>query len=398
MAGGSSREPRTLLEAIILNRRQTFEEFTEDAERFAREHGEAGTLSVRHVQRLAAGTRADGRPLGPVRPATRRLLERMLGHSIDDLLGAPHGLPVQELRQADELAASLAAARATDPETVELLRQRLDMTRTLDRRFGAGHLLAELTEQIKRMQELARYSTDAVTRRSLAAVIVDACALAGWQSLDLADPARAWDYYAHGLTAAAESDSVALRSYALAGQSVVLLDLGDAPTALAMTEHARESAKDRAPRIVAAWLAAAYGEACASNGLRDASLRAFDEAEELLSGAPAEDAPFLVFSRVHLMRWRGSALARLADCRAVGVLSDALAGLPAGFVRAETALHADLAEAYESDGEREAAEAHADRAERLACQIGSQRHRRRMSSLKRYGFSRSQVGNSASRP
>ena len=97
MAGTPGRMPRTLLETIILRRRQTFEEFSEDVEQFAQEQGEAGTLSARHVQRLAAGTRADGRPLGAVRPATRRLLEHMLGRSIDDLLGPP-----DENESADE--------------------------------------------------------------------------------------------------------------------------------------------------------------------------------------------------------------------------------------------------------------------------------------------------------
>ncbi len=399
MAGGSGRAPRTLLEAIILGRRQTFEEFSEDAERFAREHDEAGTLSARHIQRLASGTRADGRPLGAVRPATRRLLERMLGYPIDDLLGPPENEPSDEACQAHELAANLAAARTADRETIAAFRQQLDLTRMLDRRLGAGHLLLELAEQIKHMQQLGYYSVNAETRRSLATVVVDACALAGWQSLDRADPARAWDYYAQGIKAAAESESTALRSYAAAGQSVVLLDLDERAAALAMAEHARESAKGRAPRIVAAWLAAAHGESCAANKLHVASLRAFDDAEELLSEAPAEEAPFLVFGRVHLTRWHGSALTRIRDRRAVAVLSGALDRLPPGFVRAETALNTDLAEAYESVGEREAAELHARRADLLAYQIGSQRHRRRIDRLRRRSFvSPSRAGSSAGRP
>jgi hypothetical protein len=80
---------RTVLEQKIRERRQTFEEFAEDAEVFAREHDEPGTLSVRHLQRLAAGRGPGGRPLGPVRPATARLLENMIGTSIDILLGPP---------------------------------------------------------------------------------------------------------------------------------------------------------------------------------------------------------------------------------------------------------------------------------------------------------------------
>src|SRR3954451_1985698 len=74
---GEQPAPRTLLEQLIWERRQTFEEFAEFAEKFAREHDEPGTLSVRHLGRLVAGAHPDGRPLGAVRPATARLLERI---------------------------------------------------------------------------------------------------------------------------------------------------------------------------------------------------------------------------------------------------------------------------------------------------------------------------------
>jgi hypothetical protein len=82
---------RTVLEQKIWERRQTFEEFAEFAEIFAREHKEPGTLGVRHLQRLAAGRGPRGRALGQVRPATARLLERILGLSVDELLAPPAG-------------------------------------------------------------------------------------------------------------------------------------------------------------------------------------------------------------------------------------------------------------------------------------------------------------------
>jgi hypothetical protein len=94
------REFRTLLEQKIWERRQTFEEFAEFAEVFAREHGEPGSVSARHVQRLAAGRGPGGRPLGPVRPATARLFERIFGVSVDELLSPPAGLE-QVLRDLD---------------------------------------------------------------------------------------------------------------------------------------------------------------------------------------------------------------------------------------------------------------------------------------------------------
>jgi hypothetical protein len=80
---------RTLLAQKIRERRQTFEEFAEFAEVFAREHGEQGTISVRHLQRLAAGQKIGGQPLGPVRPSTARLLERIFGVNVEVLLSPP---------------------------------------------------------------------------------------------------------------------------------------------------------------------------------------------------------------------------------------------------------------------------------------------------------------------
>jgi hypothetical protein len=77
---------RTVLEQRIWERRQTLEEFAEYAEAYAREHGEPGTLGVRHLQRLVAGRGPRGQQLGPVRPATARLLESIFGTSVDELL------------------------------------------------------------------------------------------------------------------------------------------------------------------------------------------------------------------------------------------------------------------------------------------------------------------------
>jgi hypothetical protein len=77
------------LEEKIRERHLTFEEFAEFAETFAREHREPGTLSMRHLQRLIAGRGPNGRPLGPVRPATARLLEHIFGISIGNLLAPP---------------------------------------------------------------------------------------------------------------------------------------------------------------------------------------------------------------------------------------------------------------------------------------------------------------------
>ena len=46
---------RTVLAQRIRERRLTLEEFSEQLEVFARENDEVGTVSIRHVHRLAAG-------------------------------------------------------------------------------------------------------------------------------------------------------------------------------------------------------------------------------------------------------------------------------------------------------------------------------------------------------
>jgi 8-oxo-dGTP pyrophosphatase MutT (NUDIX family) len=87
------RRPRTLLEQKIRERRLSFGEFTDLADRFARENKMLGTLSFRHLQRLAAGQNGPRSPLGQVRPATARLLEEIFDIPVERLLAPPDLLP-----------------------------------------------------------------------------------------------------------------------------------------------------------------------------------------------------------------------------------------------------------------------------------------------------------------
>ena len=65
------------------------DKFVEYAETYARQHGEIGTISLRHLQRLASGHGANGKSLGTLRPATVRLLEGIFGISVEKLLEPP---------------------------------------------------------------------------------------------------------------------------------------------------------------------------------------------------------------------------------------------------------------------------------------------------------------------
>ncbi|MGW4211577.1 hypothetical protein ACWEIJ_26525 [Lentzea sp. NPDC004789] len=381
-SGDRQRQSRTLFGELLRQRRQTAEEFSQEAERFAREHGLSATISPRHVQRFASGRRADGKPLGLPQPSTRRLLEGMLSVPIERLLEpVPDAVPVAT---DDDLGlqARIAAGRNLDMETVGLLRQKLDITRVIDRRLGASALLGELRAQIGQMERAMRDVLSQPIRSGLAEVLVDASALAGWQSLDQGLVSESWDHYNTARMAAREARSPALEAYACAGQAVVLLDIGEVRAAVELTDYARAIAKGRVPELLFAWLTAGYGEACAANGEREVCMRAFDDA---LRSVPASidnsETPYLVFDSTHLARWRGSALARLGAREAVEVLSDVLSRLDPTFTRAETALRVDLVQVFTATGEKHEVAAHAERARLLATQIGSQRQRKRLTSL-----------------
>lgn len=355
----------------------TFEEFVRHAEAFARDHHEPGTLSLRHLQRLASG-----QPTGALRPATARLLEHLLGEPITALLAPPSNTVTTETEDSStELRQLLDAARRVDRSTIELLHQQLGAIRRLDRQLGAIVVRDELKIKIRQVERLTAHSLAPDAREPLAALLSEMYTLAGWQALDLGDITDSWQYYERSRSAAGQSGSVAYESHAAAEQAFVLIDAGATRDAIGLLRTARHRADATAPRILRAWLAAAHGEAFAAHGDRTASLHAFDQAAELLPDCPTDERPYVALDPVHLARWRGHALARFGDPEATAVLTDVLDRLDPSFVRAETALRVDLATAFAAIGEGDAARAHADHAVRLATQVSSVRQRRRVTTL-----------------
>lgn len=376
---GSGHE-RTLLSELLHERGLTAEEFSEQANRYAYEHGIDATLSPRHVHRLASGRRADGRPLGPVRLGTRRLLEEMLGVPIDRLL-KPITASRAEVRdwssEALELRARITSGRNVDQHTVTLLQEKLDLIRVIDRRLGGTMLLGELRAQIDQMWTLLTGVLNHDMRISLARVLVDACTLAGWQSLDQGNVHESWQHYDRARSAARVAESRALEAYACAGQAVVLMDIGDPGSAAELTAHACQIARGSSPAILTAWLHAGHGEALAATGDDVGSQRAFDNAERSLVEDNTE-AQYLVFDSTHLARWRGSAMSRLRSRDATELLTATLKRMDPSFIRAEAALRIDLAQTLINQSKHDEAAAHIDRARLLAAQIGSTRQRRRL--------------------
>ena len=385
-AGEGRPPPRNLLEAKIRERNLTLDEFAEYVQTFARENGETGTLSTRQLQRLLAP--AAGTSPNP-RPATRRLLEAIFRLSLADLLGPPVELAAQATvefsaweAEAADLDRLLADAGRVDPPLIALLADYVDATRRLDRRLGAASLLPALRMHIDRVEALFVHAVDGSTSRALAAVLADAHALAGWQSLDRGEIGSAWSHYGRSRDVARAAESTSLYVHAVAEQSVLLADIGRAGDSVDACRHAQEAAVGEG-RLLRSWLSAALGESLAADGRQAESLGQFDIAHGLLPAVdePARDAPYLALDEVHLDRWRGNALARCGHTDAVDVLVSALTRHDAEFSRAEAALRTDLALAYTTDGRSEEARSETAAATRIADTVGSVRQRRRVAAL-----------------
>ena len=378
------RPARTLLETKIRDLNMTLDEFTDYAETYARENGETGTLSTRHLQRLITPVPPGGKP-HDLRPATRRLLEHVLGAPLVELLGPPaarqDSAPLAEFEaNAAQLAHMIAAASRVDDDTIRLLADQIDTTRRLDRRLGAVSLLPALRLHAEHIESLFAHCTAGPTYRALAAVLTDAHTLAGWQSLDRGEITAAWNHYRQACDAARAAESPALHAHALAEQAVVLADIGHTADGAAMSNHARQIGANAGPPLVRAWLAAAHGEALAADGQHSASLHEFDEAARSLPDEcdPDETGPYLALDATHLGRWRGHALARITHRDAVPVLLRALTAHDTEFTRAEAGLRADLAAAHAASGDYAAADEQRARAAEIAEGVGSVRQQRRL--------------------
>jgi hypothetical protein len=372
------RIPRTLLEQLIWERRQTLDEFTEYTEIFARDHGEQGTLSRRHLDRLVAGTRHDGKPVGRPRQPTIRLLERIFGIPITELLSRP--VIFKEDDGGDlRLRELLRTSARIDDSVLVLLQDQLSATRRLDRQLGAIIAYDEVIAKIRQVDRLLGHSLTPSRRERLAAMLSELRALAGWQALDMGKVFDSWEHYEKGKAAARESGDIAFLAHVTAEQAFVLIDIGETRNAVELVGSARKLVAQREGSPLRSWLAAAAGEALAADGQGLASLRAFDQASLLLpSRTIVADGPYVMLDAVHLARWRGHALARFDARGAVDVLGAALGQLDHTFVRAEAGLRVDLAIALLAHDELAQAEIHVAEASGLADQIGSVRQKRRL--------------------
>jgi len=312
----------------------------------------------------------------------RRLLRLIYG--LDDTglgLSAAPSRPPAPLADCDQLRSRLAGAGRVDLELLQLLDEQTDRVRRLVRTLGAPALLEQMRGHIRQVQALLTHSVLDRDRRPLAAILADAAALAGWQALDVGDPAQAWNFHEVARRAALESGSPCLQAHAMGEHAFVLLDLGQPIQAVALLEEAK-TLIPLVPARMRSWLHAAGAEAHAAAGQAAQARDEMDAAERHLPEHTDDGGtPYLSLDPVHLARWRGHTLTRLSDSSAVPVLTEALSHLDGSFARAEAGLRCDLAVALRQRNDVDGAAEHIRNARSLALQTGSLRQLRRLDLL-----------------
>jgi tetratricopeptide (TPR) repeat protein len=235
--GGSSvsdrQPPRTLLELLVRQREATYEEQVQAFERCARELQEPATLTVRHLQRLAAGQRSGER----ANPSTRRVMRELYGHPLDVLLGPadeagttevvpvvqpvdPRQLSAAAARDSLDFAAwadaDLVAPAVMEHVSYELGRIAVDYVST-----PALPLLHDLIGLRDTTVKLLRDRPHPRQSRELFFLTGTCCLLLAHASQNLGDPASAMAQARAAFTCAEQADHHGLRAWVRGTQALI---------------------------------------------------------------------------------------------------------------------------------------------------------------------------------
>ncbi|TCP52062.1 hypothetical protein EV191_106226 [Tamaricihabitans halophyticus] len=282
---GSRRPARTLLEAKIRDRQQTQEEFVEYAETFAREHGEPGTLSLRHLGRLISG-KASGPPL----PTTGRLLERIFDVPIDELLGAPNP-KASSVWQApfaqhdDELAALELTRRMTASDvgndTLTHLESIFDNLAMAYPAASPLELLPRIRRQLSYVMSLMDAKKTLAEHRRLLVVGGWLSLLAATVHIDLKQQSAASANLRTAASLARHAEYDEIRAWCYETEAWRALTDGDYPRAVELSKSAQGLAS--AGGSVAIQAAAQEGRAWARLGRAQETYSAIDRVTKLAS-------------------------------------------------------------------------------------------------------------------
>lgn len=185
---------------------------------------------------------------------------------------APVSEPVEFNSEVEDLVARLAAAKRVDNALVDRLRAHTDSFRHIDRQLGTSAVSIDLAAHLDRMTNLWTYSAAGSVRERLATAVSEAASLAGWQALDQQQLGPAWEMHELAKRAAAEGDDRCAQAFATAQQSLVLLDAGRIPDAVALVSSSKRRLRQLPSRLVA-WLHSTEAEVLATAGRPDQAQR-----------------------------------------------------------------------------------------------------------------------------
>jgi hypothetical protein len=242
---------RTVLGLRVRQRRLTLEELTEQFEVFAREHRDVGTLSHRHVQRLAAGEFTPDQ----LRPGTVRLLERFFECPVEELLASP-AAPASELlgvsRKVEASAAivelrnvltdygfnvSRLGSTGTDDQPPTLRDLKRDLKVTFDAyqqsRFtvAAGRVSTLLADV-----QLVMREQHAEERGEVSGILALSYQAAASVLIKAGESDLAWIAAERGLIAAASANSPVIRGSLIRSVAFSLLSTGRLEAAMRLIE------------------------------------------------------------------------------------------------------------------------------------------------------------------
>jgi transcriptional regulator with XRE-family HTH domain len=319
-----------------------------------------------------------------ISPRYAAILRPLLGLTDQELFGESNTQGVPKADGYADLLARIDSASSVSLGMVTTFEQQTELFRTMDRQLGAAGLVDQMTGHLAALEDTLNFAVLPNSRRPVAQALAAAATLGAWQALDAGAIERAWRNYELAKRAAQEAEEPMYLAHAMGEQAYVLCDAGRSDMAVALIREAqRVGGGSISPRL-RAWLCATEAEICAKAGLADECRRALDLAANYLPAGPDARDPDMVsifLNGSHLARWRGNVLAALGDENAMVSLYEALESLDPTFIRAESGLRCDLAQAHLARGEYDQAQEHLRSARLLASRTGSVRHRRRIDQL-----------------
>lgn len=323
-------EPRTVLEYLVWQRDRTYEELTSDFHLMAGEMNERATLSPRHLRRLASGERSG------TTPVTRRVLQRMFGQPVEQLLRPwidqptliqstlagclqPSGTSERELiamaaRRARQF--TLSSEPTVSSESVEQVYDDVRRLATAYPQRPLSELLGDLVEVQDSVYELLEHRQRPQQAQDLYLLAGVIGGLLAKASHDLADSHAALTQARAAFGCADNADHDGLRAWLRGLQTMVAYWAGRPAESVRYAQSGAEYAA-RSRGTVSVWLPVSEARALAALGDADGSWAAIRRAEEAWERVEPDQLDELggicTFTQARTLYYAADALAWLPD-------------------------------------------------------------------------------------